>query len=98
MHVLCEDLRRCVGYPVGDEERLVFREGSFVEDQKKFATVGTKALDRVRISSGKEPEVAFADVTDEDGAVGVEDGDAGIAIEHEGPLVGGVPVKFAVAA
>ncbi len=87
-----------MGHPLGDEEGVVLGEEAFVEDEEELAAVGAETLDGVRIAGGEEPEIALFDIVDEDGAVGVEDSDAGVAVEHESPLVGGVPVHLAEAA
>ncbi len=52
----------------------------------------------MRNAGGEIPEVTFAHVVDEALAFRVEAGDAGVAVKHDGPLGGSVPVKFANAA
>src|SRR5262249_25829903 len=49
------------------------------------------------MGSWEEPEVAFRNVTDEDASIRLEYRHSGIAIEHVGPLIGCMPVEFAVA-
>lgn len=49
-------------------------------------------------AGGEEPEVAFFKVGNEAAALRVDGGYAGVAVEHEGPFGGGVPVEFSDAA
>ena len=71
---------------------------ALVEDEEELAAVVAGALDGVRGAGGEEPKVAGGDVVDEGGAVGQEERDACVAGEHEGPLVGEVPVELAESA
>src|SRR5258708_16658908 len=77
---------------VGEQEGVVFRKRPLVEYQQKFTTIRTQPLDRVRESCGKVPKVAFAHIADKNGSIGIENGYAGIAVQHEAPLIRGVPM------
>ena len=93
-----ENVGRGVHEPVGEQEGGLFRERALVEDEQELAAafaLVADALDGVRGAGGEEPEVTGADLVDEHGAVGREERDAGAAGEHDGPLVGEVPVELA---
>ncbi len=95
--VLHEHLRRRVGHELGEQEGVVLGEVPLVEDQQELTTVRPQALNRVGISRREEPQITFADVIDEHGSVRIEHRDARVAVLHEGPFVGRVPVQFAEA-
>ena len=52
----------------------------------------------MRVPGREEPEVALGHVVDEHCSVGIENGNARIAVEHDGPFICGVPMQLAVAA
>src|SRR5437867_6044877 len=52
----------------------------------------------MRISGWEVPEIAFANIIDKDCPIRIQHRHAGISIEHDGPLVRCVPMKFAKAA
>src|SRR5260370_16892231 len=81
-------------HPVGKKEGVVFRKRTLIEYQHEFSTVGSQSLDRVRESCGKVPKIAFAYIADENGSIGIENRHAGISVQHEGPLIRGVPMQF----
>ncbi len=81
--------------PVGEKHRLVLVEGAVVEDEQELAAIVTKPLDRVRRSSGKEPEVTLAEVVDEGLVAPLERGDARPALQHVCPLTLLVKVELA---
>src|ERR1700689_991456 len=81
-----------------EEHGSIFREVALVKDQKKLRSIRSKPLNGMGKASGKEPKIAFSNVTDEHGAIGIHNRDPGIAIEHVSPFVGGVPVHLAIAA
>jgi len=56
--VLGQNAARCVGLPLGDQECLIFREVSVVEDEKELGAV-RKSLDRMRHTSGHKPHAAL---------------------------------------
>src|SRR3981081_1018954 len=85
--------------PLGDEESVIFREHAFIKDEQELATViRPHTLNGMRIPGGEVPEVALAHVVDEHRSIGVQNGHASIAIEHNGPFICSVPVQFAEAA
>lgn len=47
------------------------------------------------VACGEVPEIAALHVVDEHSAIGLHDTDTGFAGEHDGPLVGEVPVQLA---
>lgn len=77
------------------EEGVFLGEGAVVEDEEEFAAL-FEGLDAGRGSGWKESHVALFDVVDESFAVFVDGLDSSAAIEHQRPLVGFVPVQFAV--
>ncbi len=93
--VLGQHLGRRMHEPVAEEERVVLAEGAVVEDQQELAAVGTEALDRVRQARREIPQVADAEVVHEAAALGIDDGDARVAVEHVGPLGFLVPMHLA---
>ena len=50
-----EDITRGMGKPIGDKERLVFREVPVIEDEKKLAAL-IQTLDRMRNAGGEVPD------------------------------------------
>jgi hypothetical protein len=69
-----------------------------IEYQNKFTTIRFQPLDRVRKSCWKVPEITFSNIPDEHGSVGVKAGHASISVQHNGPLVGRVPMLLPKAA
>ncbi len=83
---------------LGEKEGAVFGEVAFIEHQQELATIRLKALNGMGKTRRKQPQVALAHVVDEHRAVGIHHRDASVAIEHDGPLICGMPVQFAEAA
>ena len=81
-------------HPVGKKEGVVFRKRTLIEHQNKFTTIRSQPLDRVRKSCWKVPEITFSNIADEHGSIGVKAGHAGISVQHNGPLVGRVPMQL----
>jgi hypothetical protein len=52
----------------------------------------------MRMACGKYPKIAFTHVTGEHIAIGIHHFDSGIAREHVGPFISGMPVQLAIAA
>src|SRR6185312_5838354 len=77
-----QHVARSVRHPVGNLERIKFRKTAIIEHQQKFASVGTEALYRVRYARGEIPKVALLDVLDEAASLGIDRGDARLAINH----------------
>ena len=65
-----------------------------VESEEELAPVRTQTLQGVGESDREVPEVALLHVRDEGAAFWVEHGDAAIAVAHEAPLGGLMPVQF----
>src|SRR5215470_18184121 len=65
-----------------------------VEANDEFAAVGPKPLQRMRCSSGKIPEIAGLQVADIRPSFRVENGDAAIAIGHDRPFGGLMPMQL----
>ena len=85
--------------PLGDEECVVFREHAFIKNKQEFATViRPQTLNGMRKPGWEVPEITFAHIVDEHRSIGIQNGDASIAIEHNGPFICGVPMQFAEAA
>src|SRR5260370_1086667 len=96
--VLAQHLSRHVLDPVAQQECVVLVEITIVENQQEFASIGTKALDRMWNATGKIPEIADTDVIDKVSPLGVDSGDASGPIQHVGPFGLLVPMQFAHAA
>src|SRR5882724_2824599 len=84
-------------HPLREKERIVFRKYSLIESQQKLASVWPQTLDRVRKASWEIPQIALADVVDKNRPVRIEQGNACISVEHNGPLIGCMPMQFAKA-
>src|ERR1700723_3896591 len=85
--------------PPGDEESIVFREHAFIKNKQELATVARpQTLNGMRKPGREEPEVALAHIVDENGSIGIHNGDTSIAIEHNGPFICRVPMQLAEAA
>src|SRR6266852_7683245 len=85
-------------HPFRDKECIVFRKHALIEDQEELASVWHKALDGMRIARWEIPQIALAHVVDKDCSIRIQYRDAGISIEHDGPLIGCMPMQFAKAA
>src|SRR5271168_974455 len=96
--ILCQYLGRYVGNGLREKHRSIFGEVALVKDQEKLSSIGSKPLNGMRKACGKEPKIAFSNVTDKHGAIGIHDRDTGVPIEHVSPFVSGVPVCLAIAA
>ena len=96
--ILGHHVGRRVRHPVGEQHGLVLGEVAIIKHQQEFAAVGSESLDRVGNAGGEKPEIVFFDVGHEALALRIDAGDAGVAIEHEGPFRGGVPMQLADAA
>ena len=68
---------------------------SIVEYQQKSATIRAQALDRMRNSRRKQPQVALRYVADQAPAFLIHRGDARVAVQHDRPLRFHVPVELA---
>ena len=87
-----------MGNSLREKEGAVLREITFIEHQQELATIWTKTLNGMGKTSRKQPQIALAHVIDKHRAVRIHDRDAGVAVEHDRPLISGVPVQFAKAA
>jgi len=96
--ILGYDLGRCGRHPVREEYGFVFGKVAVIEDEKKFASVRPQALNGMRNARRKKPQIVFLDVGDKTFAFQIDAGDAGISVQHEGPLGSGVPMQFAASA
>jgi len=85
-------------HPLREQERIVFRKHTLIEDQEELASVWPQALDRMRIAGREVPQIALAHIVDEDRPIRIQHRDAGISIEHNGPLIRCVPMQLAKAA
>ena len=52
----------------------------------------------MRESSWEDPQIALTYVADKHGSIRIHYSNAGISIEHVGPLISGVPVHFTITA
>ena len=93
-----DDVRGRVRHPVGEEDGLVFGKVAVVEDEHELGAVGRKSLNGVRNAGREVPEIAFFDVGYKTFSIAVDARNARAAVEHVGPLRGGVPVELADAA
>src|SRR6202011_2798893 len=84
-------------HPFREKECTVFRKHTLIEDQEKLASVWLQALDGMRKAGREIPQIAFADVVDKDRPLGIQYRNAGISVEHDGPLIGCMPMHFAKA-
>src|SRR5438270_10985410 len=82
-------------HPFRDKECIIFRKHTLIEDQEELASVWPQALDRMRKAGRKIPQIALAHVVDKDRPIRIQYRDPGIPIEHDGPLIGGMPMQFA---
>ncbi len=85
-------------HPFREKECIVFRKHTLIEDQEELASVWPPALDRMRKAGREIPQIALAHVVDKDCPIKIQYRDAGISIEHDGPLIGCMPMQFAKAA
>ena len=85
-------------HPFREKECTVFRKHTLIEDQEKLASVWPQALDRMGITGREVPQIALGHVVDKDRPIKIQYRDAGISIEHDGPLIRGMPMQFAKAA
>ena len=85
-------------HPLREQERIVFRKHTLIEDQEELASVWPQALDRMRIAGREVPQIALAHVVDKDRPIRIQYCDGGTSIEHDGPLIGCMPMQFAKAA
>jgi hypothetical protein len=74
---------------------VVLGEGAVGECQQEFAAVGRQALNRMRNTGRKEPQITGLDVIDEIMAVLIDGSDASLAGDHERPLRLLVPMQLA---
>src|SRR5690349_16284789 len=87
-----------MGEPVADEEGRVFGKISVVEDENEFASIGTKALNRMRNAAGEKPKVAGLHIANEFVGIFVYAGDAAGAVGDVRPFRRDMPVQFAYSA
>ena len=85
-------------HPFREKQCTVFRKHTLIEDQEELASIRPQALDRMRIAGREIPRIALAHVVYKDRPIWIEQGNAGISVEHDGPLIGCMPVQFAKAA
>src|SRR6266403_2413572 len=83
-----------MGHRVAQQQRLRLRELTVLEHEHEFATVGIKALDRVRDPAGKKPKIVLVHIGDKALAVRVNRGNPRRPVKHEGPLTGRVPMQL----
>src|SRR5258707_6480903 len=81
-----------------EQECTVFRKHTLIEDQEELASVRSQALYRMREAGREVPQVALAHVVDKDRPIRIQQRDASISVEHDGPLIGCMPMEFAKAA
>ena len=70
------DVLRRMRHPVGQQNRLIFREVAIVKHQQEFRAVGREPLDGVRYPRREIPEIPFLHVGDETLSVGIDTSDA----------------------
>jgi hypothetical protein len=87
-----------VRHPFREKHRPVFSEHPLVENQQKLRAIRATPLNGMRMACGKYPKIAFTHVTGEHIAIGIHHFDSGIAREHVGPFISGMPVQLAIAA
>src|SRR6267143_1220961 len=85
-------------HPFRDKECIVFRKHTLIENQEELASVWTQALDRMRIAGREIPQIALAHIVDKDRPIRIQYRDASVSIEHNGPLIGCMPMQRAKAA
>ena len=77
--VLRNDRLRSVLDPLVQQKGRVFGEVAVIEDEEELRTILAQALERVRMTGGKVPQVALLEVVDERAAIGVQSRDANLA-------------------
>src|SRR5581483_12444061 len=95
VEVFGEDFLGRMCQPVRDQKRVEFIEVAVVEYQEKATTVGAKALNGMRNSRRKEPQIALRDILNEALRVLVHGSDARIAFQHDGPFGFHMPMQLA---
>src|SRR5262245_20674242 len=73
----------------------VLGEIPVVKYQQEFGAVGTESLNGMGDAGGEIPEIALFGVADKASALVVDGSNSRGAVEHDGPLGGGVPMQFA---
>jgi hypothetical protein len=84
--------------PVGYQPGIEFGGLAITEHDNELAAIGTNALQRMREPRRKVPKVTDADVLYTRPPVSVHDRNAALAVGHDGPFCGPVPVQFPDAA
>jgi len=95
--VLCQNIGRRVCDPL---ERSIVPSSekiAVIENQEEFRAIRAETLDRMWETSGKDPKISFVHVVAKHRAIGIHYGHARIAIEHNPPLIGRMPVHLTVA-
>src|SRR6267154_4033271 len=85
-------------HPFREKHCTVFRKHTLIEDQEELASIRPQTLDRMRKTGREIPQIALAHVVDKDCPIKIQYRDAGISVEHDGPLIGCMPMEFAKAA
>ena len=83
-----------MGDPVGHQQGVELRLFAIVERKDELGPVRLESLQGVRISGWEIPKIALLHIGDIGAALRVKNGDAAIAVAHEGPLGGLVPMQF----
>lgn len=84
----------CVGKPIGQDEGGLLRKATVIKNEKKFGTVLTETLERMRYAAGEVPEIALLEVVDEVAAFVVKSSNANLSFKDVCPLGLLVPVKL----
>src|ERR1700733_3228017 len=93
--ILGEHRRRCVSKPIGNEQRVEFVGMTVVKTDDEFAAVWPKALQGMRSAGRKIPEIAGFHVANKGSPLSIEDSHTAVAVRHDRPLGGLMPVQLA---
>ena len=96
--ILGKHFARGMDQPIRDERRVFLRELAVVEDEQEFASARPQPLKRMRNAGRKIPEIARRNIFHITRSVVIDGGQTAGSVEHQRPLIGGVPVKLPDAA
>src|SRR6476660_2908887 len=90
--ILGEHCWRCMGEPVGHQQRIELAGVAVIKADHKFTAVRAEALQRMRLACREIPEVALLYISDGGPAHVVENRHAASAVRHDRPLGGLMPM------
>jgi hypothetical protein len=87
-----------MGKPIGHQQSVELARCAVIEADNKFATVRSEALQRMRITGRKIPDIALLDVGNIGAAQRIDHGHPAVAVSHVRPLGRLMPMQLADAA